>query len=45
MGPKLGTGPGDVAKTKWAKVKTASAAGTDAWKGSAPPVLAQDDGQ
>jgi hypothetical protein len=38
-------GPGEVAKAKWAKVKTASAAGTDAWKGSTPAVLAQDDGQ
>ena len=37
--------PGDLAKAKWAKVKTASAASTDAWKGSASPVLAQDDGQ
>ena len=37
--------PVEVAKTKWAKLKTASAAGTDAWKGSASPVLAQDDGR
>jgi hypothetical protein len=37
--------PGELAKTKWAKVKAASAASTEAWKGSASPVLAHDDGQ
>ena len=37
--------PGDLAKTKWAKVKAASAAGSEAWKGSAPAVLGQDDSQ
>ena len=37
--------PAELAKTKWAKVKAASAASTEAWKGSAPVVLADHDGQ
>ena len=45
MGKELGTGPADLAKAKWAKVKAAGAAGNDAWKGSAPAPLAHQDGQ
>jgi hypothetical protein len=37
--------PGELAKGKWAKLKTASAAGAEAWKNSAPAELAHDDGQ
>jgi hypothetical protein len=37
--------PAALAKAKWAKVKAASAAGNDAWKGSAPAPLARHDGQ
>lgn len=43
-------GPGDLAKTKWEKMKVASAASADAWKTSAPPSsapasVADDGGQ
>jgi hypothetical protein len=37
--------PADLAKSKWAQLKAASAAGTEAWKGSSPSTVAHDGGQ